>query len=91
MRIQLDEEAEWFLSVFVLADGSFDRYSLDLELTSDSHYEFSDEEKVRQALYQPGDENRYFAEILIRYMAEHGGSRLLEKIRPFVTAQFHYC
>ena len=90
MRIQLDEERIWFLSIFVHEDGTLDKYSLDRELAEDSHYEFSDEEGIRQKLYQPGDEKRTFADILIRYVARTSGGDLLWAIYPFITAQFHY-
>lgn len=90
MRIQLDEERVWFLSVFVREDGTFDMFSLDEELAEDSHYEFTDEQAVRKALYRPGDENLEFAEVLIRYVKDCGGYALLHDINPFITAEFHY-
>ena len=90
MTIQLDENRVWFLSVSVDEDGTFDRYSLDEELAEDSHYEFTDEQAVRKALYRPGDENLEFAEVLVRYVKDCGGYALLSDIRPFITAEFHY-
>ena len=89
-RIQLDEERLWFLSIFTYEDGKLDRYSLDHEAADDSHYEFSDEESVRKALYSPGDEKLSFAEVLIRYTAAHGGNALLNKLYPYITAQYHF-
>ena len=90
MRIQLDEERIWFLSVFVRDDGSVEKYSLDKELAEDSHYEFSDEKNIRKRIYQPQDENRFFHEILIRYLNENGGEKLLRIIEPYITAQYHF-
>ncbi|MGX8680291.1 MAG: hypothetical protein ACSW8B_02770 [bacterium] len=90
MRIQLDEQGIWFLSVFVKTNGIFEKYSLDRELAEDSHYEFFDERSIREKLYLPGDENRYFADILIRYVAKHSGEQLLNIIYPYITAQFHF-
>ncbi|MGM9522184.1 MAG: ADP-ribosylglycohydrolase family protein [Oscillospiraceae bacterium] len=90
LQIQLDEKGLWFLSVFVYENGSFDKYSLDREAASDSHYEFQAEQEIRKKLYVSGDENRYFHEIMIRYVKEHGGEALLSLIMPYVTAQFHY-
>lgn len=90
MRIQLDSERIWFLSVFLDNDGRFNKYSLDRELAEDSHYEFSDEVSIRNSLYKPGDEKMYFAEVLIRYIAEYGGEKLLRVIRPYITAEYHF-
>lgn len=90
LRVQLDKVRLWFLSVFVHDDGSFDKYSLDLEAANDCHYEFVEEEKIRKALYAPGDENQYFHEILIRYVQQHGGDALLDLIRPCIAQAFCY-
>ena len=90
LQIQLDQERQWLLSVFVHEDGSFDKYSLDREAASDSHYEFQAEQEIRKKLYVSGDENQYFHEILIRYVKEHGGEALRSLIMPYVTAQYHF-
>lgn len=90
LHILLDDEQLWYLSVFVRDDGSFEKYSLDKETANDSHYEFIDESKIRKNLYIYGDENKYFHEILIRYIQEHGGDALLSQIMPYVTKQFHF-
>ena len=90
MRIRLDEQGVWFLSVFIREDGCFQKYSLDKELAADSHYEFTDEAAVRQQLYASGDENRYLAEVLMRYLHENSGDKLLRVIYPYITAQFHF-
>lgn len=90
LQIQLDKEQLWFLSIFVRDDGSFDKFSLDKESADDSHYEFRDEQKIRNKLYHSGDEKKYFHEILIRYVKEHGGEALLSLIMPYVIAQFHF-
>lgn len=90
LQIRLVEEQPWYLSVFVREDGSFEKYTLDKETAEDSHYEFTEEQKIRTALYQPGDEKLRFHEILIRYAKERGGNGLLNLIRPYITAQFHY-
>lgn len=90
MTVQLEEKRVWFLSVFKNENGDSDKYSLDEETASDSHYTFTDEEKIRSLLYEKGDENRYLDEILIRYLKSHSGAELLHLILPYVTAQFHY-
>ncbi len=90
MTVCLDTERYWFLSVFFNDKGSFDKFSLDYEAASDSHYEFSDETAVRKLLYKPGDENRYFHRILKDYVTEYGGFKLRELIYPYVTASFHF-
>lgn len=90
LQIQLDNEQQWYLSVFVREDGSFENYSLDKEAANDSHYEFAEEQKIRKILYAPGDENKYFHEILVRYVQVHGGESLLSQIMPYVTKQFHF-
>lgn len=90
MQIQLDKERTWFLTVFINEDGSFEKYCLDKKLASDSHYEFTEEQIIRTALYQPGDEKLRFHAILMRYVQSHGGHALLKLIYPYVTAQYHF-
>lgn len=90
LHILLDDEQLWYLSVFIRDDGIFENYSLDKESANDSHYEFVEEQKIRKNLYISGDENKYFHEILIRYIQEHGGDSLLSQIMPYVTKQFHF-
>lgn len=90
LRIQLDQEGLWFLSVFVRDDGSLEKYSLDKESANDSHYIFAEEQKIRKSLYAFGDERKYFHEILIRYVHDHGAHALLNLIMPHVTEQFHF-
>ncbi len=70
--------------------GSLLKYYLDYEAASDSHYEFRDETSVRKVFFRVGDEDRYLDEIFIRYINENSGWRLLEAIKPYITAQFHY-
>lgn len=90
MRIQLDAQRLWFLSVFIRNDGNLEKYALDKEAANDSHYEFVEVQKIRDRLYVPGDEKKYFHEILIRYIREQSGNALLTQIEPYITAQFHY-
>lgn len=90
LSIPLDNERLWFLSVFVDENGSTIKYSLDEEASDDSHYEFEAESDIRETLYLSGDEDRYFHEILTRYVKANGGEALLNLIMPYVTAQHHY-
>ena len=90
LRIRLDSKQLWFLSVFVCDDGRFEKYSLDKETANDSHYEFTNEQAIRKNIYAPGDEKKYFHEILARYVQANGGEALLSQIMPYVTAQFHF-
>lgn len=90
LRIRLDEEGLWFLSVFVRDDGRLEKYSLDLEEANDSHYQFVEEEEIRKKLYVAGDETKYFHEILIRHVRRYGGYALRHLIMPYVTEQFHF-
>lgn len=90
LTIQLDNQGIWFLSVFVKEDGRFEKYSLDYEMASDSHYEFRDEKGLRKKIYSSGDEKKYLAEVLIRYVQMNGGNALLSALYPFITAQYHY-
>lgn len=90
LMIQLDDKRYYFLSVFIGEDGIFDKFSLDVESASDSHYEFKSEKGLRKKLYMAGDENKYLDEILIRYVSQYGTLNLYELILPYVTAQFHY-
>ena len=91
LQIQLDDEHLWYLSVFVCDDGRLEKFSLDKEAADDSHYEFSEEQKIRDSMYISGDENKYFHEVLMRFVKRHGGAALLNAIMPYVTNQFHYC
>lgn len=90
LTIQLDNQGIWFLSVFVKEDGRFEKYSLDYDMASDSHYEFRDEKGLRKKIYSSGDEKKYLAEVLIRYVQMKGGNALLSALYPFITAQYHY-
>lgn len=90
LTIQLDNQGIWFLSVFVKEDGRFEKYSLDYEMASDFHYEFRDEKGLRKKIYSTGDEKKYLAEVLIRYVQMNGGNALLSALHPFITAQYHY-
>lgn len=90
LRIQLDNDHLWYLSVFVRDDGSFEKYSLDKEAANDSHYEFVEEQKIRKSLYSIGDDRKYFHDILIPYVQAFGGEALLNQIMPYVTEQFHF-
>ena len=76
--------------MFVKEDGRFEKYSLDYEMASDSHYEFRDEKGLRKKIYSSGDEKKYLAEVLIRYVQMNGGNALLSALHPFITAQYHY-
>ena len=95
LRVQLEPDCWWFLSVFFTEAGDFDMFSLDFEAADDSHYEFTDEKKIRRSIYKTGDENLYLHEIFIRYIKEagkgdgqHGGFELLNYIP--VTQAHHY-
>lgn len=90
LTIQLDEAKYWFLSVFYLEDGGFAGYSLDYEGASDSHYQFYEEKAIRERLYRTGDEERYFDEILSKYVGEVGGSGLYELVKPYITEEYHF-
>ncbi len=90
LKIQLDDECLWYLSVFLHQDGSFEKYSLDKETANDSHYEFVEEQAVRKKLNAVGEEDKFFHEILIRYVKSCGGNELLNQILPYVTKQFHF-
>ena len=90
LKVQLEETAYWFLTVFINDDGTFSRYSLDEEGADDSHYHFINEAAIRKQVYQPGDEQLLLDEILIRYAGSYGGDALLRLIKPHLTAQYHY-
>ena len=90
LTVQLEKKGIWFLSVFFNDDGTFSKFCLDAEYASDAHYEFYAEDKIRKLIYQEGDEDKYFHEILIRYVQNHSGSDLLTLIEPFITISFHY-
>lgn len=90
MRIQLDEERVWFLSVFINEDHTFHKFSLDKEVASDSHYEFKAEAEIRKILYQKGDEDKFLHEILIAFLKNQSGEKLLAVLRPYITAQYHF-
>lgn len=89
ITIQLDEERVWFLSVFINEDNTLDRFSLDEELASDSHYEFLAEAEIRKRLFQKGDEKKFLHEIMIEFVKNQSGNKLLGVLRPYITAQYH--
>ena len=89
LMIRLAEEY-WYLSVFFHEDGRFDMFCLDEERADDSHYEFRNEKAVRRKLYQKGAEDKYFHEIVLRYVKEHGGDSFRSLIGFYITAEFHY-
>ena len=90
VRTQLDEKGVWYVRSFTCDDGTFEMYSLDCERASDSHYEFKDEAGVKKRLAGPEDGDKTLEELMIRFVAEHGGDALVDAIHPFITAQFHY-
>lgn len=91
MRVQLDKEAYWYLSVFFLTDsGQLEKYSLDYEDACDSHYEFKNEMAVRSALGAEALDDQYIDEIMMQYIQHYSPWRLLDAIEPYITAQFHY-
>lgn len=90
LKIQLDNEKLWYLSVFVCDDGRIDKYSLDKESACDSHFEFADEQKIRNSLYVSGDESKYLHQIMRRCVKEYGGEMLRMRIMPYVTQQYHF-
>ena len=85
VRIPLDEEGVWTLSVFFDGTGSAGKYSLDCDGYADERYVFTDEEAVRSALYRSGDEELYLHDIMKRYISENGADGLAGLIP--VTAQ----
>ena len=92
LRVQLEPNAYWFLSVLINDNGRLSTFFLDEEAADDSHYGFTNENAIREQLYQPGDDSLLLDEILIRYAKENGGSALYwQLIRPYVTEQYHYC
>ena len=92
LRVQLEPNAYWFLSVLINDNGRFNTFFLDEEAADDSHYGFTNEKAIREQLYQPGDESLLLDQILIRYAKQNGSSALYwQLIRPYVTEQYHYC
>ena len=91
MIIQLDQKCLWFLSIFFdNRNGELEKYSLDNEGASDSHYEFEDENAVRKLLYNDGDNDKHLEDIFIRVISQSSGYQLVHLIKPYITAQFHY-
>lgn len=90
LKVQLDLERIWFLTIFIDERGEVLKYYLDRELASDSHFEFADEGIIRNVIYEPGDEALDFPEVLIRYVDRHGGSALLGAIRGYICHEYHY-
>lgn len=90
LKVQLEEKAYWFLTVFVNDDGTFCKYSLDEEAADDSHYQFVDEAAIRNEIYQQGDEKLLLDEVLTRYARENGGNALYKLIKPYITFQITY-
>lgn len=85
-RIPLHPKQNVYLSVFVYDDTSIMKFSLDIELDHDVHYQFYNEKELRKQIYQQGDEDKYLHEILVRYEP----SVLKNIIKPFVTDVFSF-
>lgn len=90
LKVQLEEKAYWFLTVFVNDDGTFCKYSLDEEAADDSHYQFVNEAAIRNEIYQQGDEKLLLDEVLTRYARENDGIALYKLIKPYITFQITY-
>ena len=92
MRIPLEKTKYWFLSVFIGDDGVLDKYSLDYEGASDSHYEFNISLKEASEVFREyiGKGPCYLDEALARYVSDHDGSILQEKLLPYIGASYSY-
>lgn len=66
LNIPLEETGYWFLSVFLFENGSFDRYSLDYEAASDSHYEFRITRQEAIALFGASATDERLDQVLIK-------------------------
>ncbi len=90
LMIQLEETRFWFLTVSIGYNSDLISFSLDKEAADDSHYEFTDEISIREAIYEKGDENLYLHEVFIRFLKSHKGWDLYEEIKPYITNEYHF-
>ena len=91
--IRLEDSRTAFWSVF-LNDSTMaiEKYSLDIETASDSHYEFSyaAEKKLRRALGVPVESLSPTHEILIEHLKTNSWQSLESLAKKFCDQQFHY-
>lgn len=94
-KILLEKTRYFFLSMFYLQDGTFEKYCFDIEAANDSHYEFGlqGEEKLRHFL--SADTNISLSEALIKAFDNIGDddsakAKLLSFISDISSMQFHY-
>ncbi len=94
-KILLEKKRYFFLSMFYLQNGTFEKYCFDIEAANDSHYEFGlqGEEKLKHFL--AADANIPLAEVLIKAFDNIGGddnakAKLLLFISDISSMKFHY-
>lgn len=88
LKISLEPERTWFLSVYLSEKGEAERFTLDRRSVSVQHYEFHDEAGIRKKLHKNGDEGRYLHEIFAAYLKQHTGNELLAVIREFIDEEY---
>lgn len=94
-KILLEKTRYFFLSMFYLQNGTFEKYCFDIEAANDSHYEFGlyGEEKLKHFL--SADTNVSLSEALIKTFDAIGDddnakAKLLLFISDISSMQFHY-
>lgn len=94
--VPLEDSRTYFLSMFFGGDKKFLHYSLDVELASDSHYEFTlgGEDNIRPILAGPDAgvtaHTKLLHELMADFLKVNRGSLLVEIVEKNCTAQFHY-
>lgn len=75
---QLDEAGCCFFTIVLNEDGTFYKYSFDVEMEESAHYEFSrEQEKELRALLREFRSWMKLEMILIEYLADHSADELV--------------
>lgn len=88
---QLDAEAHYFLTIVLNEDGTFDKYSFDVNVDGAVFYEFDrDGEKELKKLLRVFSPWEKIETVLIQYLAQHSGAEL-ESIVQQVAVKNNNC
>ncbi len=93
--ILLEKTRYFFLSLFYLQDGTFEKYCFDIEAANDSHYEFGFQGEERLRHFLSANKDIPLSEVLIKAFDDIGDddnskAKLLSFISDISSMQFHY-
>lgn len=80
--MQLDEVGQYFFTIILNEDGTFDKYSFDVEGETSVRYEFfREQEKELRTLLREFRSWMKIENILLEYVEQHGGQALEKAIQ----------